>query len=221
MITIIKRNPPAYLTPIHIRQRNNPLPNAFNTDAEFSQVKPNVKQDLLEDQGNICCFCMARISSEDMKIAHRLSQKNHPECVFDYRNLFAACNGNQGQPHEKEHCDTFQGDNDLTIDLTRPDLTELIYYNLNAGEIHSSLPEYERDITETLNLNVDVLKQKRIMVYRGVQRGLAKQHHNAWSVAVLQRKVNHLRSKPYEPYFQVQVFYLEREIEKRAGNPRR
>ncbi len=75
MITITKSNPPMYLTPIDIRQRNHPAQNAFNNDADFSSIKQKLKQELLDEQGHICCFCMGKINQAEMKVARMLTRK--------------------------------------------------------------------------------------------------------------------------------------------------
>ena len=216
MITITKSNPPMYLTPIDIRQRNHPAQNAFNNDADFSSIKQKLKQELLDEQGHICCFCMGRIDKEEMKVAHRLSQDAHPESVFNYTNLFAACKGNEGADLEEQHCDSYQGSRDLEIDLTRADLTQIIFYNLNEGKIGCSIPAYDEELNSKLNLNLQMLKERRISVFRGTQQALATKHNGRWPVDILRRKVEKLKARPYEPYFQVQVYYLEQEIEKRS-----
>lgn len=86
--------------------------------------KDELRAQLLEEQGNICCFCMRRIPQKlkddeiqrhfpSSKIAHILSQDNHPDQQLNYQNLLIACNGNYGQPEMVQTCDTFQKSKDF------------------------------------------------------------------------------------------------------------
>lgn len=72
MKTIRKHPEPAYL-----------ITHRLSAHANFDnlQEKQRLKQDLLEEQGYLCCYCMGRIDIDSMKIEHRMSQSKYPDLV--------------------------------------------------------------------------------------------------------------------------------------------
>ncbi|MGL5034839.1 MAG: retron system putative HNH endonuclease [Microcystaceae cyanobacterium] len=89
------------------------IPQAFsgwkhnNPDANYDKLKKTktikrlVKQSLLIEQGNICCYCQKRITLDNSHIEHFKPQdKNYyPELALDYGNLLASC---QKEPTKEE-----------------------------------------------------------------------------------------------------------------------
>lgn len=149
--------------------------------------KDELREQLLNEQGRICCYCMRRIPKilkadeiqknyPSSKIAHVLSQDNHPEHQLNYQNLLIACNGNHGQPKKTQTCDTFQGERDLSFnpaDRTR-NIENLIKY-LPNGEIHSDDPLIDRELEEVLNLNTLDLRKIRAEFYKGVSEKIKEE----------------------------------------------
>ena len=85
--------------------------------------KADVRVQLVNEQRALCAFCGCRIVADPlkMKIAHwkprklnamdALGQEAYPNLSdqLSYWNMLGCCNGNEGQPPEKQHCDTHQG----------------------------------------------------------------------------------------------------------------
>ncbi|MFN4795406.1 MAG: TIGR02646 family protein, partial [Pseudanabaena sp.] len=65
MKKIIKQSEPRSLVEHRSKQRANQ-----NADYENYPKKDDLRKSLLEEQGYICCYCMSRITSEQMKIEH-------------------------------------------------------------------------------------------------------------------------------------------------------
>ena len=61
-----------------------------------SNVKNDIRESLLKEQGYICAYCMKRIESSDVKIEHYKARNSENE--LDYKNLLAVCKGNEGSP---------------------------------------------------------------------------------------------------------------------------
>lgn len=61
-----------------------------------SEVSGNLRRQLLQEQGHLCCYCMSRIRCHTSKIEHFKDQKNHRELQITYQNLFVVCAGNEG-----------------------------------------------------------------------------------------------------------------------------
>lgn len=138
-----------------------------------------LRQQLLEEQGHICCYCMKRIPQSltkeqidknypGSKIEHVLSQAvdKHPELQLSYQNMLVACNGNHGQPQQVQTCDTFKGEEDFHFNPAGiRNIEELIKYN-GIGEIYSDNNQLNSELKEVLNLNTYDLKRVRAERYK-------------------------------------------------------
>lgn len=152
-----------------------------------SACKQTLREQLWKEQRGLCCYCCNGIvASEDgMRIEHWKPLRRFPEHQLEYRNLMAACPGNEGQ-EGLEHCDVRKGNKDLIKNPSNPEhrVEETIYY-LTNGEVRSKDPEFDSELGENsqvvklgyervLNLNVPFLRQNRIGVLTGFTMGLAK-----------------------------------------------
>jgi len=136
-----------------------------------------LRQQLLEEQGHICCYCMKRIPQSltkeqidknypSCKIEHVLSQENHQDQELNFQNLLVACNGNHGQPKNVQTCDTFKGQKDFLFNPSqRQNIELLIKYN-GIGEIYSDNSQLNTELREVLNLNTYDLKRIRAERYK-------------------------------------------------------
>lgn len=131
-------------------------------------LKDDLRQILLEDQGYICCYCQKRIPENILpksKIEHFLCQELYKNKVFDFRNLFIACNGKIG---EVETCDTAKSSAVLTsINLLDSDLSHYFKYT-KQGVIYSGEKPINEDL-RILNLNDQNLKKERIAIFESIQ----------------------------------------------------
>ena len=84
--------------------------------------KDGLRASLCAEQGGICCYCMKRIRPvrAGMKIEHWHCRDHYPTEQLNYRNLLAACTGNEGQPGSKQHCDTRKGNAPLSRNPADP-----------------------------------------------------------------------------------------------------
>jgi len=177
--------------------------------------KDDLRMALLDEQGHICCYCMQRIKLDRMKIEHYQCQDRYPEKQLNYSNLFGACLGNEGQRPKNQHCDTKKGKADLKVnptDLNR-NCEDLIKYRSN-GEIYSEDSEINRDLNETLNLNMETLKKNRRTVIDTVIAQLeSKFPRQTWSRSVLEEKIKQYSSLnaegQYSEYCAAVVQYLK------------
>ena len=131
-------------------------------------IVQHLRNILLEDQGYICCYCQRRIPEKKLpksKIEHLLCQENNKDKVFDFRNLFIACNGKIG---EIATCDTSKDSNELEgIDLLDLGLSEKIKYT-KKGFIYSTVDLIDKDI-EVLKLNDQNLMKTREAIYGSIK----------------------------------------------------
>jgi len=187
--------------------------------------KEELRQNLLTEQGHICCYCMKRIPENTapyMKVEHYQCQDFHEDLQLNYKNLFGACIGNEGQPSKIQTCDTKKGNNELTINLltNAPCCENLFKYNAE-GEIMSvdENDEINRQLNEVLNLNMQTLKDGRREVYLEVQKNVEAQSRQLGSKTLRvkyfeQEKREWLTPKDqkFKQFCMVAVYYLNKKI---------
>ena len=153
-------------------------------NARYDDLPPTVKQDvrdnLLQEQGHVCCYCMSRIKrlstkvdSNSMKIEHWHCQSEYPKEQLEYRNMLAACHGNEGHSFDAQHCDTRKGNSDLIFNPADPhrDIESQLKY-LGDGTIQSTDTAFNGQINDVLNLNLPWLKLNREEVVKAVEQAL-------------------------------------------------
>ncbi|WP_293148545.1 MULTISPECIES: retron system putative HNH endonuclease [unclassified Microcoleus] len=223
MKRIIKGSEPPCL--LQYRQTN---------DAKYDNYRPKepLKKALLEEQGYICCYCMQRISIDDMEIEHNKAQNEncYPELQLDYKNLLASCTGNRGKGLKNFHCNArkgyYEGKNiNYTITLNPADSNKncehYIKYSSTGKLLSASDDEtINRELNEILNLNHQNLIDNRKIALDVIIHVLNKKFSNkTWSKEAIKKKVEELSSKDaegkYSPYCQYIAWYLT----KRLNNP--
>ncbi len=143
---------------------------------EFSLPENRRTKDILAaqlhtEQGNICYYCEQRISQgKNSHIEHFRPRGRFPGLIFDYKNLFASCNGNVSNP-KQNFCGRKKRGH-YRDDLVSPLLSEcesrFIY--TAYGQI---LPRDEHDAAaketiEILGLNSRKLQELRRIVHTTV-----------------------------------------------------
>lgn len=146
--------------------------NENSFDSMASDVKKQIKDCLLKDQGGLCAYCMRKINADSMQIEHYFPQ--HPQdpslqkkadsLSMQYSNMLAVCNGNKSQAHrhrlEALTCDQHKGEQLITVDpQNEAMMLNHIKYGTD-GRIYSDDAEIDRDLNEVLNLNSDEAHMK-------------------------------------------------------------
>jgi len=177
--------------------------------------KDTLRHHLADEQGGICCYCMSRIrpTVDSMKIEHWRCQDGYPNRQLDYSNLLGACRGGEGKPGRDQHCDTFKGDSDLSINPADPacNVERLIKFP-GSGKIKSDDPDIDRELNEVLNLNHPQLVANRKATLDSFCQAIGRQHRtNGW----FNRKLTEWRGDgggELQPFSQVVVYYLCRKL---------
>ncbi len=182
--------------------------------------KDSLRRPLLEDQGDICCYCMRRISRKNMKIEHYESQDKNPQRQLDWKNILAACEGGERSgertPRSLHTCDTRKGNEKITID-PQTDNVEGLRYRVN-GRIVSDVSTIQEDLDVRLNLNCDLLCRTREAALVAFKSELEKEfgHANTWTKKKLERKLKKLRqTKPYVEFIGLFEYWIEKKINQR------
>jgi uncharacterized protein (TIGR02646 family) len=188
--------------------------------------KDELRDVLAREQGFLCCYCMSRISADagGMKIEHWLAQSPHPESALDYANMLAACRGGDGHgvPRSDQHCDTRKGKDNLTIRPTDPACERKISYGSN-GESKSEDPAVQRDLDETLNLNLSRLKRNRRQALDDAIAYMQRQKpEGTWPRSLLEREQARWSQRngegKYMEYCRVVLYWIERRLQRAGGS---
>lgn len=225
---------------IYIQKRPEPnllLKYRHQKNARFddmdSDVKIQLRESLLKEQGHLCAYCMKRIAdTKDIKIEH--FEARTPENELNYHNLLAVCRGGDSGPVQARSCDTKKENRPIFISpLNKSDMNR-IYYN-NNGEIHSSdttkhkfeyqdsIGRYhsgytspEEDIHECLNLNYEngapLLGRKTAL--RQFQK-LLHPYKDKKSKRIFLEKMQRMYSEQneyMEPYVGIVRWYIEKKL---------
>ncbi len=130
--------------------------------------KDDIRDNLLQEQGFLCAYCMRRISKEHMKIEHWYPESKLDEMGrMDYSNMLGCCEGHMDDGvHKNDTCDTHKEDTVITLNPLKRTHIAKIRYKAGTGEIYSEDPIINRDLNDTLNLNCkeQFLKENRKMV---------------------------------------------------------
>ncbi|MEA5620268.1 retron system putative HNH endonuclease [Cronbergia sp. UHCC 0137] len=184
----------------------------------YSPKEP-LKKALLIEQGYICCYCMRRISEENMEIEHwkPMSINKYPELQIDYKNLLASCSGNRGNRKTNQHCNPRKGDEEITINPADSKSCEIYIKYSSTGKILSDDETINYELNEILNLNLETLKDNRTTALNAVIDALKRKFANkTWTKEAIAKKLNEFNSKDaegkYSEYCQYIVCYLNKRL---------
>jgi TIGR02646 family protein len=210
---IIKNSGPLSLTQFRsLRQRGVP-----NIDYDNYNDKDDVRRSLLDEQGNICCYCMKRIHLNGMKIEHWIPQSSPISIQMGldlvYKNMLGACNGNEKSPNHLQTCDSKKGNSNITIDPLNISCESLVQFR-NDGRVFSDNSDINNELNAVLNLNADSLVRERRAVIDGVIEALKKRYINrSYSKDYILDQIERWGIKygdGYRPYCQVVISYLKK-----------
>lgn len=193
--------------------------------------KRQLNEYLIEEQGNICCYCQQRITkirigkTGDCHNEHLLPQNGlhaRKDKQTDYGNIFACCCYSSGFPKHLQHCGESKGD-ELIYDFIKwVNCSSCFKYN-TLGEItpngkHNSMQEY-RDNEATLPANeklalstIDVLKlnQKSLKDERKKDITMLIKALNNLTFDEVQEKINEVHTRPYPRFVNMLLYYMEK-----------
>ena len=170
MLLIEKNSPPRDFT-TYIQQEN------AHFDDMPTDVKNNLRLALMKEQGYVCAYCMGSLRADEgnknVKIEHYRARTAGNE--LEYKNLLAVCKGNEGEPLNKQNCDTKKGNQVLHINPQKQADIKAISYDSN-GHIFASNAEFQRDLNEVLNLNGEegYLVENRKLTLKAFQKRVLK-----------------------------------------------
>jgi len=123
--------------------------------------------------------------------------------------------GNEGQSPQPQHCDTRQGNRDISRNPANPDhrVEQFVRFG-GDGTIASDDPVFEAELNEVLNLNVPILKNNRKEVLEAFKAALIKRGDPPRTT--LERWLRDWSGESHEnelqPFCQVVVYWLRKRL---------
>lgn len=191
-----------------------PMPKYRDLD---TTVKEQLVQSLLREQGYTCCYCMGRIDESNMRVEHWRPRSLFPNEQLEYRNLLAACGGNEGGGTELEHCDVKKGNDPISYNPADQsvDVESKLQYTTD-GRIKAKKGEskFGGDLNTILNLNCERLIEDRRRAIYGATNAVRKSldRFSAKNLTAWERMDAHGRLQPYSGA----VLYVLRRLAKKA-----
>ena len=217
MVVIKKEPPPRSL--VEFQRREGASYNSVDFPRE------DVCRALLEEQGGLCAYCMARISIRTIQIEHWVPQKGEhyadqytqEECdklAIDYRNMMGVCPGGGGRSYRYTTCDEHRKNLRIMIDPHQQWMVDTLQYGRD-GTITSTDGEIEHDITATLNLNEATLAANRQSAWAACKRVMQKQQKTGtWTKAMISRQIARYEGRDENgnrvPYAGIVLYWLKK-----------
>jgi uncharacterized protein (TIGR02646 family) len=130
-------------------------------DQLSGQVKKDVKNALITEQGNICCYCERKLSYDDSHIEHLNPQCSSSEGQLDFQNMLCSCHKHL-KKKEPLYCGNSKGDDILLITSLQKNCEEKFTYT-EDGYINFTDSDSEQTI-KSLQLSIDKLNDLRKQV---------------------------------------------------------
>ncbi len=219
MKQIFKSKEPISLTNYRASISKKDLASLEKFDTAPSKVKDELREQLLEEQGYICCYCMTRVDNRTSKIEHFKPRSNFRSEQLDYHNLFIACLGGEGHTTNQQSCDTKKGNTHLKhINLLVAIETSIEYKK--DGCIYSNNRDIDRELNQILNLNYELLKNNRKEALNQLLIDLKKRGWNNSNLKSTLKKYKHKNSKgKYRPYCEMIVYFLTKKLKSKGVTP--
>ena len=216
MREIIKTKEPKSLTTYRASISKEDLHTLEKFDNSPKDIKDDLRNKLLEEQGFICCYCMDRVEFKNSKIEHFKPRSIHRDKQLDYSNLFIACLGGEGGSKNKQHCDTKKGQSELNSIYLLSNIEKELEYKKD-GLIFSKNSEINKELDEVLNLNYEVLKTNREDTFHQLTCELKK---SGWTVPNLKSNLEKYKTKnskgKYRPYCEMIVYFLIKKLKQKG-----
>jgi uncharacterized protein (TIGR02646 family) len=176
----------------------------------------NLRKQLLEEQGYICCYCMSRIDCHNSKIEHFKPQTKYKNFQIDYQNLFIACSGGEGKKRKEQCCDSFKGENELENINLLSNIEAYIKYS-KIGKISSPNKKIDNELNSRLNLNNRILKRNRKESYQRLIQNLNKR---GWTNQTIKHDIYKYKNRDsngkYYEFCEMIVYFLTKKLKSRV-----
>lgn len=227
MIAIQKKSEPEGLAQLRQKAMDEGLSPTKAYALLKNPLKEQVRDSLVEEQGQICAYCMCRIPRQDVDpvitpiiIEHMAARSpgdgRNIGQGLDYHNFVAVCHGNRGAHGSRMlsdlTCDGHKGNSEFRkINPCKPETLKSIIYTLD-GKIDAIDSDVQFDLLHTLNLNCPssplIAERKAALESLINELDLAAEDDlAAYCLNIL--KSFQAETNPKTPYVGILVWYLQ------------
>jgi len=214
MKEIVKSKEPTSLTTYREDISKDDLAKFEKFDTAPSDVKDELRESLLAEQGYICCYCMQRVEFKNSKIEHFKSRSEHRREQLNYSNLFVACLGGEGNSPIKQFCDTKKGNKKLKYLNLLTNIEMRIEYKKD-GTIFSKELNVDNELNEILNLNYKLLQKNRKKALEELRTNLKD-----WKISTLKSNLTKYQNRnskgKYRPFCEMIVYFLTKKLKQKG-----
>lgn len=208
----------------------------YNNVKRHKNIRIDIYNFLIAEQYGLCAYCMSRIlynpiTNRNIQIEHYIPQSDSTAVVgsslslgqiksVDYTNMIGVCDG--GKQYNRDEslsglenlsCDAHRGNTPLTINpLDNSFFSTRVFEYKNSGKIDSANSSIKKDLTETLNLNVQRLvslrKQAMNKVIFMISKGKITSTNKNQTIAALKTPKN----GKLEAFFDVSIFFINKHV---------
>lgn len=227
MIPIQKKAEPVGLT--HLRQKavDASLSPKAAYDKLRNPLKKQVRDSLVEEQGQLCAYCMCKIprTDADLQITPIIIEHITPRDPvdgldagqgLDYYNFVAVCHGNKG-PHGTRTiadltCDAHKANVEFRkINPCKSETLASIFYSLD-GKIDASDSDVHFDLVSILNLNCvssPLIAERKAVLDSLITEIGSKTDDNILPYCTSTLDAFRAETNPKTPYVGILIWYLQ------------
>lgn len=144
----------------HFENKEGRKPNyADLSEEDHYEIKQEVKQALLNEQHNLCCYCCAQLQKDKCHIEHFRPRTSYPQLSLEYDNLHISCNGKNGDSCGHKKDDWFE--EGITLSPLESSIESKFTY-LQNGTIQAK--DANSDVEQ--NINKLSLNEQRLKIAR-------------------------------------------------------
>ena len=224
MIPIKKGSEPSELT--KLREENAGLSPKEAYEQLRNPLKKKVRQQLVDEQGGLCAYCMCRIPRLDAPawpgiVIEHIVPRNPADGRdigqgLDYNNLLAVCHGNRGPSGTREFadltCDAHRKNTEFRkVNPCCPETLQSIFYHLD-GRIDASDPDVRFDLVDTLNLNslnAPILNERKAALDSLFEDLGAIEAKDLMEYCEILLNTFSIETNPKTPYVGILIWYLQ------------
>ena len=175
-------------------------------------VKDDIRNYLLIEQGYICAYCMERIDCDSTTIEHFIPRSTDSSKDLEYGNMLGVCPGNEGSPYNMQTCGCHRKNAPLTINPQVRTYIDTIRYS-PKGQIVSTVAAINVDMNETLNLNVSFLTHNRKTALDVLKRELHNRRATGTWKPLAEKYIAKLSDDGKKrPYYGILLWYLHSKV---------
>lgn len=182
-----------------------------------SDIKTELKQQLIDEQGAICCYCGKRVLADNHSIIEHIKPKGNPEYAYlqlEYSNLICSCDGGeqdrQGKTKKEKrlfpsHCDDHKNDSKIFVTPLDENIESLFIYD-DEGHIYGKTDNAQKTI-QTLNLDCSTIVHRRKAAF-DAYASLELQTDGEWKSEIARLNKRN-KNNQYEEYCFAVISFIE------------